>query len=94
LKQERTRKLLAAIGLVVTLSTFSCGSDDDKESGTCDSICDCVVAQLGASARAQCNTECAEALRSEDPNGECEARLAANGVSSCDSRCPPAGPDS
>jgi hypothetical protein len=72
----------------LTLATGSCGSDDDKDSGTCDKICDCVVATLGASARGQCNTECAQALSSSNPHTECEARLDANGVGSCKNLCP------
>jgi hypothetical protein len=89
--QERRRKALAAIGFAaLVLLSASCGSDDDQKSGPCDSICDCVVSTLGNEARQQCNTECAEALRSPDPHAECEARLDANGVGNCKSLCPAA----
>src|SRR5262245_51858992 len=91
LKQTRMRNVLAAIGFAaLALLSGSCGSDDDKKSGMCDEICDCVVASLGQSARQQCDTECSEALRAPDPHAECVARLSANGVSSCQSHCPPA----
>lgn len=70
------------------LPWLGCSSSDEGQANECSEVCNCVVAQLGASAKSQCLSECEQALASSDPGAECAARLDANGASSCKSHCP------
>jgi hypothetical protein len=85
----------AALALTLTASfaflAIACSSssrgNDSGEDDDCAEICSCVVSVLGASAQAQCTSECDQAAASSNPRAECESRLDANGAGTCKSHC-------
>lgn len=71
----------------VALALHACGDDDSSAKGACDSLCDCVSAEVGEAARSDCMSQCNALRNTPNAQDECLSRLEANGISNCDSRC-------
>jgi hypothetical protein len=80
-------KAVSAIAVLVLLGA-ACGSDDDDKgsSGTCDSVCSCVVSSGGDGQL--CQSECASVVSAGgNVKAGCEMRLDGFGFPQCKPKC-------
>jgi hypothetical protein len=68
-------------------SAVACGSEDpEEETGTCDSVCGCVVANGGDNT--QCRDICSQTVQAGgNVKANCETLLDANGYPECKPKC-------
>jgi len=87
LRSQKNMNVARLSFVAAVVWSFVAGCSSDGGASPCSQVCDCVVRAKGASARSDCESQCARLSGSSDDVANCQSALADEGVSECQSTC-------